>query len=100
LDGIYSEGYINVVFLTARPEHTRKLTVEWLRQRLELLKYDYELIMMPDDYPENKTIVDYKRDEVRKIKEKYDILFAIDDNLDLCKMYEGLGIKALWCNVK
>jgi len=89
-----------IIFLTARPEHTRIDTHQWLTQHLPLsIDLDYEIIMMPDDYPENMSVETYKSVEAYKLLKNYDVLFAIDDNKSVCEMYERLGIKALHCNV-
>jgi predicted secreted acid phosphatase len=95
-------GFTNmIIYLTARPEQTRAVTSEWLIKNVGL---DFEenalLVMMPDDYPENKSDTDFKRIMINKIKKIYNVLFAIDDNIDNCLMFEEEGIKALHCNVK
>jgi len=89
-----------VVFLTGRPEHVRELTTDWLTEHLTMFPNTVELIMMPNDYSIEKTVVDYKRGEALKLLKKYDVIFSVDDNIEVCKMYERIGIKALHCEVK
>lgn len=93
--------FCKIVFLTARPEHTKEETIKWLGKNSGTLRiFSWELIMMPDDYSIEKSVTDYKREEVKKLQEKYDILFGIDDNESVCEMFEQEGIKALFCGVK
>lgn len=86
------EAYSNVkvIFLTGRPEFMHDLTMKHIEQ---IFGYEDELIM--------KSSLDlrrhwkYKREIVRNLKEKYDILFAIDDQNSIAKMYQSEKINCL-----
>jgi hypothetical protein len=77
----------SVIVLTARAEESRERTVESLKKAG--LKYD-ELFM--SDLPAG-AYVESKRWRVNKLLEdNYIIDMAIDDDLDVRKMYESLGV--------
>lgn len=81
---------IKIVFVTARNEKCRSYTKYQLSQ---LFDFPIELYMRgkSDIRPDPQIKYDY----IIKLKEKYNILFCIDDNPDNCKMYNELGLVAL-----
>ena len=81
-----------IIILTGRPRYVRKLTEDWLVDNN--IPID-ELIMMPENYPEEKTDTDFKREKIRILKEKYDIVLAIDDREENCKMFKEEGVSSL-----
>lgn len=78
------------VILTARNEKVRFQTAKKLWQ----YKIGFEEMYMreSDDY---RPAEDVKKDHLQKIKEKYDIICFVDDNLGNCEMARDLGILAL-----
>lgn len=81
---------IKIIFVTARDEKCRSYTLYQLKQ---LFDFPIELYMRGrgDLRPDP----DVKREYIIELKEKYNILFCIDDNTDNCKMYNELGLTAL-----
>jgi predicted secreted acid phosphatase len=84
-----------IIFLTARPDWARNMTLSWLETYSGLAPFNYRLIMMPNDWEGD--ITDFKESIITEIFKKFEISFAIDDNMDIVKMYESHGIKCLWC---
>ena len=79
-----------ILFVTARNETYRAATVSWLNKTIETRSY--KLMMREGDGPDS-TI---KRDIYeRKIKDKYKVLAAFDDNKSCITMWRSLGITAL-----
>jgi phosphoglycolate phosphatase-like HAD superfamily hydrolase len=77
-----------VVFLTGRPEHTRRTTVRWLRAN-GLTDYD-RLVMRPpgDDRPSGS----FKVDEVAKLRREYELVCAFEDRIDVADALRGAGV--------
>lgn len=90
-----------IIFLTGRPEWTRTMSIEWLREHLAIMlrPEDNTLLFMRADGDYRKDDI-IKEEHVKNIKKKYDVLFAIDDRMNNCEMFERNGIKALFCGVK
>ena len=77
-----------VVFLTGRPEHTRRTTVRWLKAN-GLTNYD-RLVMRPpgDDRPSGS----FKVDEVAKLRREYELVCAFEDRIDVADALRGAGV--------
>ncbi len=80
-----------VFIVTERYENVRTSTTEWLNKHAV---YFDEIFMRPiNDYRQSAV---YKSDVVKKhIIGKYNIVFAIDDEPSVVKMYHELGITSL-----
>lgn len=75
------------------------MTVDWLNKHIDARTYDGYVLMMRDneDYRKDDIV---KEEHVKNIKKDYDVLFAIDDRMNNCEMFERNGIKALFCKVE
>lgn len=77
-----------VVFLTGRPEHTRRTTERWLRAN-GLTDYDRLLMRPPgDDRPSGH----FKVDEVAKLRREYQLVCAFEDRIDVAEALRGAGV--------
>lgn len=77
-----------VVFLTGRPEHTRRTTERWLRAN-GLTDYDRLLMRPPgDDRPSGH----FKVDEVKKLRREYQLVCAFEDRIDVAEALRGAGV--------
>lgn len=81
----------HIIVLTHRPQ---KIYAETTSQLLgQGLFWGLTLIMRDDN--DNRAPEVYKEEKLLELKERYDIAFAIDDNIKICKMYQKHGIPAL-----
>jgi len=82
------------IFLTGREEKYRGITADLIWDNLELLTF--QLLMRPDsDY---RSDVEIKREIYeREIKDKYDVLFCIDDRNCVVDLWRSLGLVCLQC---
>ena len=90
------DGRVYVVLVTGRPEILRIETSEWLKQ-IETLDFYFEFLLMRPDG-------DYGPDEVVKaelydkhIKDKYDVLFVLDDRKKVVDMWRSKDLVCLQC---
>lgn len=84
-----------VIFLTARHEDYRDVTIKWLNTHIQHEKIShYNLYMRNED--ENVPDSDSKRKNLFKILEDYNVLLAIDDRQENIEMFRSLGIKTMW----
>jgi FMN phosphatase YigB (HAD superfamily) len=81
------------IFLTGRSEKFRDLTKAWLTKQLPAM-HEYELIMRPNkDFRPAPT---FKKDMYnKKLKDKYEIVVALDDDSDIILMWKSLGITTI-----
>jgi beta-phosphoglucomutase-like phosphatase (HAD superfamily) len=79
---------IRVVFLTGRPSYTRPKTEAWLRAN-GLTDYD-ELIMRPEG--EFRPAGEFKVDEVRALRERYELVCAFEDRIDVADHLRRSGV--------
>jgi len=85
---------IVVIFLTGRHIDVQEKTTTWLRDNLTL-NFFHTLFMRPDH---SWDVIEYKRKVfVEQIKQNYDVIFAIDDDIDVIKMWSSLGVSYLYC---
>ena len=85
---------IELIFVTGR-EGTAKLR-EQTEAQLDLYFPNYTIFYRPEnDY--RKAAEVKKEIYLNNIKGKYDILFAIDDDIQNIRMFEKLGIHTLHC---
>lgn len=85
---------IKIVFITARNENYRDQTEKWLMKHIGVNKSQYDLFMRPsnDDITKDHVI---KKAIWDKIKNNYDVLFAIDDKKENAELWDVLGIPSL-----
>jgi len=89
----YSELALDVIYVTEREECHRILTECQINR---WVGGDYELFMRPTkDYRSDVEI----KEEIynNEIKDKYDVLFAIDDRQTCVDLWRSLGITCLQC---
>lgn len=96
LDLILNYHKYKIIFLTGRSKECENETRDWLRKKCNLFVEDYILLMRePKDFRPS-TVVKKELYE-NFVKDKYNVIFAIDDKEDICNMWRSLGIKALQC---
>jgi phosphoglycolate phosphatase-like HAD superfamily hydrolase len=77
-----------IVFLTGRPEHTRRTTERWLKAN-GLTEYD-RLVMRPaGDYRPSSA---FKADEVARLRREYQLVCAFEDRVDVAEALRGAGV--------
>lgn len=95
-------GY-KILFVTARSEDARGVTLQWLMRILpasmtsHYLKDQWELIMRPADDRREGSVVKFDIYN-RLIMGKYDVSFAVDDMKSNIDMWRVVGIAALHCD--
>lgn len=87
---------VEIIFLTGRSKECENETRNWLNENCNLFSDDYILLMRePKDFRPS-TVVKKELYE-NFVKDKFNVIFAIDDKEDICEMWRSLGIKALQC---
>lgn len=90
---VYALGAFSVIVLTARPEDRREDTVAWLQEHG--IKYDMLLMRPVGEY---KPDFEVKRDlYLEHLKDKYKIICAFEDRLQVAKMWRKEGVPVLLC---
>lgn len=89
LNGLISQG-VHIIFVTARNYRFHSFTKLQLRSCVGD-KFDLYMRDKDDLRPDWQV----KKDYLVELKEKYNILFCIDDNIDNCNMYKDLGLVTL-----
>lgn len=81
-----------ILFVTARPEETRKLTAEWLNKHVGIP--NHKLLMRANGDNRSTEVV---KSQIYKlsIEPQYDVQFAVDDNPENRNMFKGHGIPAI-----
>jgi phosphoglycolate phosphatase-like HAD superfamily hydrolase len=77
-----------VVFLTGRPEHTRKTTERWLKAN-GLHEYDRLVMRPPRDFRPSGA---FKVDEVAKLRRSYELVCAFEDRIDVADALRTAGV--------
>ncbi len=82
-----------IILLSGRDASCRKLTEQWLEENSILCD---KLLMRPEGDNRNDAIV--KRELYDQfVKDKYNVLFVLDDRPRVIRMWESLGLKVLHC---
>lgn len=83
-----------IIFVTARDEAYREETIKWLTRELDT-KYlcSADLYMRPVGDRRSDDII--KKELFEKFKDSFNILCALDDRHDNCRLWQSLGIPAL-----
>lgn len=85
-----------IILLTGRPEKFYNETMNWLDTHLRLsINHRAKLIMMPNDYPEEKSDTDFKEEKLLELMKHYDVRLAVDDSQKNCEMFRKHGIPTL-----
>jgi hypothetical protein len=77
-----------VVFLTGRPEHTRKTTERWLKAN-GLREYDRLVMRPPRDFRPSGA---FKADEIARLRREYELVCAFEDRIDVADALRGAGV--------
>jgi phosphoglycolate phosphatase-like HAD superfamily hydrolase len=77
-----------IVFLTGRPEHTRRTTERWLKAN-GLTGYDRLVMRPPRDFRPSGA---FKVDEVAKLRREYELVCAFEDRIDVADALRGAGV--------
>lgn len=85
-----------IIFLTGRSKECENETKDWLEKNFDSIPYDYILLMRDSKDFRPSTIVKKELYE-NFVKDKFNVIFALDDKEDVCEMWRELGIKALQC---
>ena len=93
IDEAQAKG-VKIIFLTGRPEKYRQLSEQWLT-RHSITNYEVLLMRETRDFRPGAVV---KAEIYRaEIEGKYDVLYAIDDNPHILRMWAQLGIRCLYC---
>jgi hypothetical protein len=87
----------DLFFLSGREEEYRELTVKQIYKWLCMTPSDFSLFMRPTkDY---RSDVEIKREIYEKeIKDKYNVLFCLDDRQSIVDLWRELGLVCLQCD--
>jgi len=77
-----------IVFLTGRPDHTRRTTERWLKAN-GLTEYDRLVMRPPRDF---RTSGAFKYDEIGKLKREYELVCAFEDRIDVADALRHAGV--------
>lgn len=95
----YSFPKVHLLWVTSRSEYGRKITLEWLRSNVISGIKSEDVIMNQSHTNSNETHrfspAEYKRNILKQLQENYDIVLAIEDNLEICKMYNSEEIPTI-----
>lgn len=79
---------VRIVYLTGRPEFTRPKTQRWLEAN-GLDEYDL-LLMRPSG--ERRHAGEFKVDEIRRLRERYEVVCAFEDRIDVAEHLRMAGV--------
>lgn len=77
-----------IVFLTGRPDHTRRTTERWLKAN-GLTGYDRLVMRSPHDF---RPAGAFKVDEVTRLRREYQLVCAFEDRIDVADALRGAGV--------
>jgi phosphoglycolate phosphatase-like HAD superfamily hydrolase len=77
-----------VLFLTGRPEHTRRTTERWLKAN-GLTEYDRLLMRPPGDY---RPAGEFKAQVVQRLRREYELVCAFEDRVDVAHALREAGV--------
>lgn len=87
------------IFLTTRNESIREITANWLDRNFaccyfeDLMSSDHMIMRGARDFRPANVI---KREEMLKLMDQYEVICAIDDDPETCKVYQDLGLPTLF----
>jgi len=91
--GIVFDAGVRLILVSGRDEVCREETEEWLEE--SEINYHF-LYMRPEGNNEDDRIIK-RRIYEEKIKDKFNILFVLDDRPKVIRMWKELGLKVLDC---
>ena len=109
VNSIFDSNFVfinKLVAITSRSENSRHTTLKQLRDIFGAFNSS-DLYMRPNHkeirpgvvweagMPLMQSNADYKEQVLLKLEKKYDILWAIDDDLKVCEMYQTHGVIAI-----
>ncbi len=77
-----------IVFLTGRPDHTRRTTERWLKAN-GLTGYDRLVMRPPRDFRPSGA---FKHDEIGKLRREYELVCAFEDRIDVADALRHAGV--------
>jgi phosphoglycolate phosphatase-like HAD superfamily hydrolase len=77
-----------IVFLTGRPDHTRRTTERWLKAN-GLTEYDRLVMRPPRDFRPSGA---FKYDEIGKLRREYELVCAFEDRIDVADALRHAGV--------
>lgn len=93
-----------ILFVTGRPEKYREITIDWMKENMdEYIRSPLDNLALTENLFMRKN-GDYRPDwkvkreiYIKSIKDKYDVIFCIDDRLQVVRMWRNLGLVCLQC---
>ena len=77
-----------IVFLTGRPDHTRRTTERWLKAN-GLTEYDRLVMRPPRDF---RTSGAFKVDEIARLRREFELVCAFEDRIDVADALRSAGV--------
>jgi len=84
---------IKILFVTSREESRRPATKAWLENELTIFSHEYELFMRSENDTRPSDEVKFRL--MQQFRPRFNILFAIDDELHNARMWNRVGIPSL-----
>ncbi len=88
IDAMYVDYRVHII--TARKETWRNHTVDWLQRNH--IRYDFLHMRGKDD---GRKDVEVKRDILHSLTDRYEFELAVDDNPNICEMFEQEGVRTM-----
>jgi hypothetical protein len=89
VQAMYKDGY-KIVYLTGRPESTRKTTFKWLIENVCPFE---ELYMRPDGSAEKSEVLKYL-DFNTHIRSQYNAVFTLENCKEVVQMFRAIGLSS------
>ncbi len=85
-----------ILFVSGREDEYRNVTVDFISNQLGWCGEEERLYMRKNGDYRPDTII---KEEIynEHIKDKYDVLFCVDDRPSVCRMWRSLGLTVLQC---
>jgi beta-phosphoglucomutase-like phosphatase (HAD superfamily) len=87
LRALHAQG-LRIVFLTGRPEYTRRKTERWLKAN-GLTDYDRLLMRPPGDF---RRAGEMKVEQIEKLRKQYELVCAFEDRIDVADALRVAGL--------
>src|SRR5574343_175542 len=84
--------FIEIIFISGRDRICRAETVKWLDSNVDI-EYSKLLMRKNNDYRDDTIVKEELYNEY--IKNKYNVLFVLDDRTKVVRMWRSLGLKCL-----
>lgn len=89
----YSPQECSIILLSGRPDNYGAVTVGWLINNL--IQYTYLFMRKEGDFREDYVVKQELYDN--EIKDKFDVLFCVDDRKQVVDMWRRNGLTCLQC---